>query len=519
MNKLTLLLSVVLMCTTATAQYQNVMISDVSAPEEPSITMNFRNPDLLMAGANLRSYYFSEDGGLTWTRGDLFSNQHGVYGDPCLITDTAGNFYYFHLSNPPSGQGNWLDRIVCQRYDADTHTWNDGSAIGLNPSKDQDKEWAVVDSSTNTIYVTWTQFDEYGSSDPNDHSNILFSKSDDLGETWSTPLQINEVPGDCLDSDNTVEGAVPAVGPNGEIYVAWAGPLGIVFDRSTDGGQTWLDNDIFVSDQPGGWDYEVPGIYRCNGLPVTCCDISDSPYRGTIYVNWTDQRNGSDDTDVWIAKSTDGGDTWSAPIRVNDDSPGRQQFFSWMTVDNATGAVYVVFYDRRNYIDNHTDVYLARSTDGGETFENIKISDSPFNPVSYVFFGDYTNITAYNNIIHPIWTRADITSLSVWTAIVDLSVGIPRQEKTTVFLEQNRPNPFAGTTEISFTLDKPGKVTLSVTDTYGRTVATLLNNQYMEQGAHKHIFNNTKYRLTPGIYYYRLKTGGKLLVKKMTVSG
>mgnify|MGYP000152932990 CR=1 FL=1 len=72
----------------------------------------------------------------------------------------------------------------------------------------------------------------------------------------------------------------------------------IVFDKSIDGGNTWLDEDIFINSQPGGWNYNIPGIYRANGLPITCCDISNSPNRGTIYVNWTDQRNGEDDTDV-----------------------------------------------------------------------------------------------------------------------------------------------------------------------------------------------------------------------------
>ncbi len=475
----------------------NVMISDEYSPEEPSITMNPKNPNMLMAGANLRSYYYSADGGLSWTRGSLYSNQNGVYGDPCLITDTAGNFYYFHLSNPPAGS--WLDRIVCQRFDNNTNTWNDGSYMGLNGDKDQDKEWAVVDSATNTIYVTWTQFDDYGSGDPSKFSNIMFSKSTDMGETWSPAIRINEVPGDCIDSDNTVEGAVPAVGPNGEIYVAWAGPEGIVFDRSLDGGQTWLDNDIFVSDQPGGWDYNVPGIYRCNGLPVTCCDVSQSAYRGTIYVNWTDQRNGTDDTDVWLAKSTDGGNTWSNPIRVNDDAPGRQQFFSWMTIDGANGNIYIVFYDRRNYIDNHTDVYLARSTDGGETFQNIKISSDPFNPVSQVFFGDYTNITAYDGIVHAIWTRADITDLSVWVTNIDFVVGTAETKepvKSKIY-----PNPAKNIVNMEFSLKTNSTASAKLVDMLGKTVAVLFSDKTYGAGTHKESFDISRFDLSPGIYY------------------
>jgi len=390
MRRLLLFCIVIVFATQLFGQYENILIGTSQSPNEPSIIMNPKNPDQLVAGSNLRSYYYSIDGGYNWTRGNLESEQYGVWGDPCIIVDTAGDFYFFHLSNPP--QGNWIDRIVCQKFDIDAVEWNDGTYMGLNGTKAQDKEWAVVDSATNTIYVTWTQFDEYGTSDDDKFSNIMFSKSADAGETWSDAVQINEISGDCIDSDNTTEGAVPAVGPNGEVYVAWSGPAGLVFDRSLDGGETWLDEDIFIDAHPTGWNYDIPGINRANGLPITCCDISNSPYQGNIYVNWSDQRNGEDDTDIWFSKSTDGGNTWTEAKRVNDDEPGKQQFFTWMTVDQANGDIYFVFYDRRNYDDRNTDVYMARSTDGGETFENILISESPFIPSSGVFFGDYTNI-------------------------------------------------------------------------------------------------------------------------------
>lgn len=56
-----------------------------------------------------------------------------------------------------------------------------------------------------------------------------------------------------------------------------------------------------------------------------------------------------------------------------------------MTIDQTTGILYFVFYDRRNTSNNLTDVYMARSTDGGETFANFKVSESSFNPNSNVF--------------------------------------------------------------------------------------------------------------------------------------
>lgn len=496
------------------SQYQNIQISNINGVNEPSICMDPNNPNHIIAGANTNLYFVSDDGGFNWSEGTLNSPEYGVWGDPCIIVDTAGDFYFLHLSNPQNGS--WIDRIVSQKFDFDTYEWSNGSFMGLDGTKAQDKEWAVVDSVNNNIYVTWTQFDDYGSSSSDDYSNIHFSKSTDAGETWSIAKQINEVSGDCVDEDETTEGAVPAVGPNGEIFVAWTGPEGIVFDRSLDQGDTWLDEDIFISDQPGGWDYSIPGISRCNGLPITCCDISYTETRGTIYVNWSDQRNGEDDTDVWISKSTDGGDTWTEAKRVNDDAPGRHQFFTWMTIDQANGDVLIVFYDRRNHDDKGTDVYLARSTNGGETFENILISESPFYPSSSVFFGDYNNITAHDGQVRPIWIRAEGTSMSLYTAIIDLTVSTPEiQDAAPLSLSQNFPNPFRESTVISFKLTKGENVSLDIYDVYGRKIVTLINNEYYENGKYGISFTPDKYNLTTGVYYFLFSSSSSLEKKKM----
>jgi len=517
MKKHLLTLIAILSAAFVFGQYQNIIISNQYSPNEPSISMDLKNNDLLVAGANLNSYYYSTDGGHNWTRETLTSAENGVSGDPCIIVDTAGAFYYLHLSNPAAGS--WIDRIVCQKYDIETNLWSNDNYMGLNGTKKQDKEWAIVDRANNTIYVTWTQFDQYGTSNPEKYSNIMFSKSTDGGASWASALQINEISGDCVDSDNTTEGAVPAVGPEGQIYVAWAGPAGLVFDRSLDGGQTWLDEDIFISDQPGGWAYDVSGIFRCNGLPVTCCDVStNSPHKGTIYVNWTDQRNGDSNPDVWIAKSVDGGDTWSEPILVNDDNTDRAQFFSWMTIDQANGDVYVVFYDRRNYNNANTDVYLARSTDGGQTFSNFKISESPFLPYSSVFFGDYTNIVAHNGRVRPIWGRLENGDMSIMTAIIDEYVDQPETielSKAPIQLDVNYPNPFRASTFISYKLREPAVINLAVYDVFGRKITTLINNQLTDAGKYTNAFHADEYQLKPGVYYFTLSTSQTVKKQKM----
>lgn len=387
---------------------------------EPSIVISPKTPNILVAGSILNRVYRSEDGGKSWTKSEL-SSSLGVYGDPVVEADFEGNFFYAHLSNPKGNawaDDEFLDRIVVQKSVDSGKTWSDGNYPAPNPPKDQDKEWMAVDPLTNDIVMCWTEFDKYGSESDIHNSRILFSRLPYDTDEWSDPIAISGKEGDCLDGDNTTEGAVPTVGPNGEIYVSWSFDEKIFFDRSFDGGKTWLTEDKIITDHPGGWDISIPGIYRCNGMPVTKADISEGPNKGRIYVNWSDQRYGEDDTDIWLIYSDDKGDSWTDPIRVNDDLPGKHQFFTWMDVDPMTGYVYIVFYDRRAYDDTRTDVYLAYSEDGGKTFKNEKVSESPFTPNPFVFFGDYNDISAYNGEIRPIWTRLDKTKLSVWTAII-----------------------------------------------------------------------------------------------------
>ena len=407
---------------TAASEYPNVRVSTPQnpRPNEVAIAVNPVNPLNLVVGSNLDYAYYSLDGGWSWTEQRLPKAELGVSGDPSLAFDAAGRLFYAHLSNPPSGYK--IDRIVVQASESQGVSFEPGVGIGHNPPKHQDKSWITADLTDSphrdNLYVAWTEFDKYGSPLPSDRSRILLSRSVDSGSTWSDPVVVSDKTGDCRDGDTTVEGAVPAVGPNGEVYTSWSGPFGILFDKSTDGGRSFGE-DVVVSDQPGGWAFEVSGLQRVNGMPVTLADTSPSPYRGTVYVVWSDQRIGPNDTDVFISRSTDGGATWSPRRRVNDDAPGRHQFFHWATVDPVTGHVWVAFYDRRDTEGDATDVFVALSTDGGDSFRNVKVSESSFVPDARLFLGDYIGIAAWDGRAYPVWTRIDANASSVWMALVE----------------------------------------------------------------------------------------------------
>lgn len=402
--------------------FQNIKIHTSrggTGPCEPSISIHPKNPEKMVAGSVLDNLYISEDGGFTW-KIEKLTSPFGVYGDPVIRHDPGGNVYYSHLSNSKNkayASEEFLDRIVVQKSSDHGKTWTRGTFPPVNHKKDHDKQWKAIHPVTGAIAMTWTEFDRYGSPDKKDKSRILFSMSKDQGDTWSEAVIISDNEGDCLDDDLTTEGAHPAFGINGEVFVVWAYDEKIWLDISNDDGKTW-GKDRVIADQIGGWAFSVPGIRRCNGFPTLKVDHSFAPTRGNLYVQWADQRQGSDDTNIWCITSNDAGKTWTKQATVHENLSGRHQFFSWMDVDNSTGFLYLVYYDRRQHDDESTDVYLSYSIDGGKSFIDTQISESSFNATPNVFFGDYNDICAMKGVIRPIWTRQEGNNLSVFTAII-----------------------------------------------------------------------------------------------------
>jgi hypothetical protein len=390
-----------------------VTTADARRPAEVSIAINPTNPDhviavMMQAGApgepRVTNYaYSSYDGGTTWRRDRAHNADGRVQGDDAVVFGRDGTAYHSYIAfdgiRVERPDRAWSGIFV--RSSRDGRSWTTPVAVvdHINTAVPfEDKPWIGVDRGASSphrgnVYVAWTRFDVYGSANPVHRSRIMFSRSRDGGRTFSTPLEISDETGDARDSDNTIEGVVPVAGANGNVYLAWAGPKGVVFDKSTDGGWTF-GKDVHVSDMPGGWDAPVPGLERHNGMPVTAVDLSGGPNTGTIYVNWIDERHG--DLDVFVAASKDQGVTWSAPVRVNDDPRGAAQMFTWLAVDPVDGALNLVFHDRRGQSGTMTGVTLARSVDGGRTFVNYPLSQPAFDCcAASSFFGDYNGIDAY----------------------------------------------------------------------------------------------------------------------------
>jgi hypothetical protein len=186
-------------------------------------------------------------------------------------------------------------------------------------------------------------------SDKRDGGQMYFARSLDEGRTWSNPnIRVSD---ECIRDWNLSSCLV--VDDLGTIYACWSDKRddrNIYFSRSTDGGDTWSAN-VQVNESSAGGKYD-PSL----ALPPD----------HSLCVVWSDFRNGVSDSDIYSARSTDGGYTWSVPnTRVDDGSIGTQSCPRICT--DQMGNLYVGYNSRPDDEDDY-HLYLVRSTDYGETW-------------------------------------------------------------------------------------------------------------------------------------------------------
>lgn len=376
---------------------------------EPSVAINPRNPrQVSVAYQDNAHIAYSPDAGKTWdTAANTAPPNYRVSGDVSVTYDQHGHAFLCYIAFDKLGTFNYWSHgatrngIFVRRSLDGGETWEaQHFAVAKQLSEPgipfEDKPYIVADTSdgpySGTLYVGWTRWTLAD-------SQILLSRSVDDGKTWSEPLEIDTRRGLPRDDNGADEGFSGAVGPDGTLYAVWGDGEHIVFTSSRDGGRTFEATHNVIDTAPIMFDVE--SVERCNGFPVIDMDRKS----GRLYVVWSDYRNG--DVDVFCSTSADGGRSWSSPVRVNSDPvhDGADQFFQWLAVDEASGAVNVVFYDRRNDAQNREPtVVLARSTDSGRTFVNYAWTNTPFDPAR-VFLGDYTGLAAFGDRVYGAWTE------------------------------------------------------------------------------------------------------------------
>ena len=362
----------------------------------------------------------SIDGGTTWNRNEVLNSEYDV--DPSVAYDANGNVFLCYIYNVEAG----TNKIYVQKSVNKGQTWQ--TRIDLQASADADKSFIAIDKHIssqykNNIYVVWNK----------NQTTMEFSKSTDGGVNFSQEVAI-------ISGSQSLLGVIPVTGNNGEIYIAYSignpNCTGIGFVKSTDGGATFSSQQqIAPVSQIGVFDVDRYKLksnrIRVNSHP----SMSVDPVTGYIYVVYA-SKSVNGDADVMLVKSTDNGTSWSTPIKVNNDNTNTDQWFPWIDI-SSSGEINVVFYDSRvDPVNNNlSEVYIARSIDGGNTFGNYDVSNSPFQPQalpnspSENFMGDYIGITSANQIAFPVWTDNTSGTFQIYTSKVNYNQSVTIDQK------------------------------------------------------------------------------------------
>ena len=204
---------------------------------------------------------------------------------------------------------------------------------------------------------------------------------------------------------------------------------------------------------------------------------------------------------------------------------GKTQYFPAIQIDKY-GAVNIIFYDDRNTTNDSSGVFLARSTDGGDTWHEFEISDHNFKPIpigglGQGYQGDNIDITSTQSKLWPIWMDNSTGIYQIWTTPVEfsaVSVNDIRTFPISFELKQNYPNPFNPSTTIEYALSKRSNVLLSVYNITGELIQILINEE-QDAGNYKVKFEVTnsgaEKNNASGIYFYRIAVDREVDTKAM----
>jgi hypothetical protein len=418
--------------------YPNISLrpSSTTTQSEMSVAVHPTNPNVVLAGSNAvhtsisvlsQGWYYTTNAGVSWAGRDTFpthTNLSSFLADPATAINLDGNLYFSAL------RSDIVTDLFVARSTNQGISWS--SVNLLDPGSGEDKNHLVIDTDPSSplqgyVYVGYTDFEA-------SPSPIKFARSSNGGSLFTTPAPISGNIGGLF-----AQGINLAVGPAGVLYAAWSGydswppPVNtrIGFARSTDGGATWsaaraVDTiqDIRGNLSKGG------NLVRVSSFPSMAVDRSSGPRRGWIYLVFPERT--ALGPDIFVKRSTDGGNSWSSPRKVNQDATGRDSYYPWCSVDPLTGFLHVAYYDSRDFTANDSAVvFMSTSVDGGETFDDVRVSDTPFLPRAIAglatgYGGDYIGIAALNGIVWPCWNDTRTGIQQAYAArIVFLQAGSP----------------------------------------------------------------------------------------------
>jgi hypothetical protein len=397
------------------------------------MAVNPANPQMLLTGYdNLRKttnrsvYSVSTDSGLTWTSGGfdtLWDGDNQPLGDVSVAFDRQGQAYISSFAQGSNTNGYYV------LTSTNGLNWSTPvPIISTDNSNFRYRARMLVDNSPTSPYSGRLYFFYHlNLPSPPFFHGVKMHYSTDRGSTWSALRSVTDP-----QYEYSTYGVSASIAPDGTVYAAYVhiendvfltGPYRFYIDKSTDGGVSWSTDRLITGapmvqigrpDFKGGRELVLVTDDKCSIMRIFNHPfIATSPQDPNIvYTVWNDGRWDSPFTlcgdsgrhsDIAFSRSTDGGVTWSTPIRINDDAQGNgiDQFQPTIAV-RPDGLIGVTWLDRRHDPPDyyHYDLFYSQSTDGGLTWsQNQRVSDVSNDPNPVVDYKSVDDLGYKNSLV------------------------------------------------------------------------------------------------------------------------
>ena len=490
----------------------NIRLNQLDGVSEPVVAINPDNDAKMVVAANdFRIFgnsarlFFSNDAGNSWIPALVplsgLSNFTEAT-DPAVAYDAQGNVYYAMIHYQTFGNG---DGLFVNMSADNGATWKN-KAVEVKRNSDatvfEDRPAITVDNSSgtfkNNVYVTWTSLE-------NENGRILFSRSVNGGASFENYIEL---------ATGKVHTTDVKVDQNGAVYVAFLlNNNTIVVRKSVDGGLSFGAPVTAATFEHSGIAYNNTFLLKQNG--TTGVKVRSFPtlalLNNHVYICYS-AKNAGDLSDIFMVKSPDGGATFSAPVKINNDNTGSDQFMP--RADVRDGKLYITWLDSRDDANNVTiAAYLGVSEDAGASFTNRRLATQDFNPSSILlknYIGDYIGLAVGRENIISVWTDGRNNLFDVYAGIIKMNpTSVDNPAVAGEFtLNQNYPNPFNPSTVISYSVPAENQVTIKLYDISGKEIANLFNG-FVGAGSHSFNFDTKSLRLdlASGTYVVKVQYG------------
>ncbi|MEA2236613.1 MAG: hypothetical protein QOC81_1337 [Thermoanaerobaculia bacterium] len=403
---------------------------------ESDIRINYWDPTKIIAASNniggsgMQGQYYSTDGGVTWGQTNLpLASGDAFHSDPTVDWSSDGTAWSTTMG---INSGQTVLKVQSYRSANGGATWTfDGTISGSQTNTDKQMQWIDHSASSpyaNNNYVIW-------------HNGNPAFMNRRTSSGWGTPIQVSNsaATGTCIGADVKTNSAGDVFG-----FFPDTGSRGIFVVKSTNGGTSY-GTPVSLVTTYDSYDIGVPAFSSRRILVYVSGGAYKNGATNNVYALWTDLSGDSGctaaanepgtnvsstcKTRVWFSRSTDGGTTWSARVKINNQGGLNDQFNQFLAVDETNGNLGAIYYDTvADAGRKKVDVYYQLSTDGGVTWQAaVKVTTAMTDETvsgsdSGNQFGDYNSLSGYANAFFPSWTdRRNNAKEEIWTAKITTS--------------------------------------------------------------------------------------------------